>query len=97
MKSGLNIALVSDAGTPCISDPGYRLVHMSHVENIEVVSIPGSCSLVSSLSISGLPTDTFFFQGFLPRKKGRKTKFELLQGIKSTVIIFESPRRLKKT
>jgi len=97
LKSGLSVALVSDAGTPCISDPGYRLVHMSHLKNIEVVSVPGSCSLISSLSISGLPTDTFYFQGFLPRKKGRKTKFELLKNIQSTVVVFESPKRLKKT
>ena len=97
LKDDFDIALVSDAGTPCISDPGYRLINKSHLENIEVISIPGPCSLIASLSISGLPTDTFYYQGFLPRKKGRKTKFELLREIQSTVIIFESPKRLNRT
>ena len=97
LKDDFDIALVSDAGTPCISDPGYRLINKSHLEKIEVISIPGPCSLIASLSISGLPTDTFYYQGFLPRKKGRKTKFELLREIQSTVIIFESPKRLNRT
>ena len=71
-----DVALVSDAGTPCISDPGYRVVHKSLMNNLNVISIPGPSSVQSALSISGLPSDNYFFQGFLPKKKGRKTKFE---------------------
>ena len=97
LQKGENLALVADAGTPCISDPGYRLVHACHLDNIEVVSIPGASSVVSALSISGLPTDSFYFCGFLPRKKGRKTKFEFLTSLPTTVIIYESPHRILKT
>lgn len=97
LQRGENLALVTDAGTPCISDPGYRLVHACHLDNIEVVSIPGASSVVSALSISGLPTDSFYFCGFLPRKKGRKTKFEFLTSLPTTVIIYESPHRILKT
>ena len=92
-----NIALISDAGTPCISDPGYRLVNMATLNNIKVLSIPGASSVHAALSISGLPTDNFFFQGFLPKKKGRKTKFETLKELECTIILFESPKRIKKT
>ena len=60
-----NIALISDAGTPCISDPGYRIVNMALINNIRVISIPGATSLIAALSISGLPSDKFFFEGFL--------------------------------
>ena len=97
LKNNTNIALVSDAGTPCISDPGYRLINQAHLNDIEVISVPGPSAVHSALSISGLPSDAYFFQGFLPRKKGRKTKFEYLSSIHSTVIIFESPKRIKKT
>ena len=97
LKSGNSLALVSDAGTPCISDPGYRLVNAAHHESINVVSIPGPSSVHAALSISGLPTDNYFFQGFLPKKKGRKTKFEDLRKLNCTIVIFESPKRVKKT
>ena len=92
-----NIALVSDAGTPCISDPGYRLVNASRLKNINVISIPGPSSVQSALSISGLPSDSYYFQGFLPKKKGRKTKMEKLKDYDCTIILFESPKRVKKT
>ena len=92
-----DVALVSDAGTPCISDPGYRVVHKSLMNNLNVISIPGPSSVQSALSISGLPSDNYFFQGFLPKKKGRKTKFEKLNILDCTIIIFESPKRVKKT
>tara|TARA_B100000686_G_C16057649_1_gene603046 strand:- start:26 stop:553 length:528 start_codon:yes stop_codon:yes gene_type:complete len=97
LKDGSTLALVSDAGTPCISDPGYRLVNAAHSHSINVVSIPGASSVNAALSISGLPTDNYFFQGFLPKKKGRKTKFNQLKDINCTIVIFESPKRIKKT
>ena len=97
LTDGKNMGIVSDAGTPCISDPGYKLVNNCRQLNIEVISIPGPSSLISALSISGLPTDSFYFEGFLPKKKGRKTKFEFLSSIPSTVVLFESPYRLLKT
>jgi len=97
LNNNENIGLVSDAGTPGISDPGYRLVNACHIKNINVVSIPGASSAIASLSISGLPTDNFYFCGFLPKKKGRKTKFEFLLSIPGTIVIFESPYRVLKT
>ncbi len=92
-----SIGLVSDAGTPSISDPGYRLVNACHVHSINVVSIPGASSVISALSIGGLPTDAFYFCGFLPKKKGRKTKFDFLLNINGTIVILESPYRVLKT
>ena len=97
LKDGNNIALVSDAGTPCISDPGYLLVNICRKEDIKVIPIPGPSALISALSTSGLPSDSFYFEGFLPKKKGRKTKFEFLNSLSCTVIIFESPKRVLKT
>ena len=97
LQKGNDVALISDAGTPCISDPGYLLVNACRKENICVNAIPGPCSLISALSISGLPSDSFYFEGFLPRKKGRKTKFEFLNSLKCSIIIFESPKRVIKT
>jgi 16S rRNA (cytidine1402-2'-O)-methyltransferase len=97
LLDGNSIALVSDAGTPCISDPGYRVVHLAHLNNLEVVSISGPSAVISALSISGLPTDRFFFEGFLPKKKGRKTRFEFLNSLESSVVIYESPMRVNKT
>tara|TARA_Y100001970_G_scaffold236743_1_gene296709 strand:- start:614 stop:1297 length:684 start_codon:yes stop_codon:yes gene_type:complete len=97
LKEETNIALISDAGTPCISDPGYLLVNACKKNNINVISIPGPSSLISALSTSGLPSDSFYFEGFLPKKKGRKTKFEFLSNLSCTIIIFESPKRILKT
>lgn len=97
LKNGKNVALISDAGTPTISDPGYRLVRQAHLERIVVTSIPGPSAVVNSLSVSGLPTDHFYFEGFLPRKKGRLTRFNFLATLPATIIIFESPLRLIKT
>ena len=97
LNQGKNVALISDAGTPCISDPGYLLVNSCRKNNIDVFSVPGPSSLIAALSISGLPTDAFYFEGFLPKKKGRKTKFEALILLKHTIIIFESPMRIIKT
>lgn len=97
LKDGNNIALISDAGTPCISDPGYLLVNNCKINDIKVTSVPGPSSLISALSTSGLPSDSFYFEGFLPKKKGRKTKFEFLNLLPCTIILFESPKRVNKT
>ena len=97
LDDGDSIAIISDAGTPCISDPGYRLVNLAKIEKFDVISIPGPCSVTSALSISGLPTDHFYFEGFLPPKKGRKTRFESLELLPATIVIFESPHRILKT
>lgn len=97
LKEGKNIALITDAGTPCISDPGYELVNEAHNNDIEVVCLPGASSLVSAASISGLSMRRFVFEGFLPKKKGRQTLFNSLKEEKRNIIIFESPNRLIKT
>ena len=99
LLDGSNIALVSDAGTPCISDPGYRLI--SNIKNtcpeIKVISIPGPSAATSSISISGLPSDCFYFIGFLPKKKGRQKKIKELIDYKGSIIIYESPNRVSRT
>ena len=95
--AGENIALVSDAGTPCISDPGYRLIHLARKMDIEVIVIPGPSAVTAALSISGIPTDHYYFEGFLPAKKGRKTRFELLESLPATIVIYESPLRVLRT
>ena len=97
LNSEMDIALISDAGTPCISDPGYLLINQCKKNNISVYTIPGPSAVTAALSISGLSSDSFYFEGFLPKKKGRKTKFEYLKALKCTVIIFESPKRILKT
>ena len=97
LEAGDNIALITDAGTPCISDPGYLLVNACRKKGINIFSIPGPSSLIASLSISGLPSDSFYFEGFLPKKKGRQTKFNFLNTLECTIIIFESPKRVLKT
>ena len=97
LNEGLDIALISDAGTPCLSDPGYRIVNAARKSNIEVVSIPGASSITAALSISGLPSDHFYFEGFLPKKKGRKTRLEFLSSLDCSIVIFESPNRIIKT
>ena len=97
IKKGQDIALISDAGTPCISDPGYRLVNKANKNNIKVNSIPGPCSVIASLSISGIPTDRFMFLGFAPKKKGRSKFLQYIANIdNSTFVLFESPNRLIK-
>ena len=97
LNKGDSIAIISDAGTPGISDPGYRIVNLASQENIEVVTIPGPSAVTAALSVSGMPTDHFYFEGFLPPKKGRKTRFELLESLPATVVIFESPQRVIRT
>ena len=98
MKRGKEIALVSDAGTPGISDPGYRLVQQTIERGIPVIPIPGPSAVIAALSISGLPTDSFTFAGFLP-KKGRKRRklLDKLGDLDGTSILYESPHRLMET
>lgn len=91
------VALVTDAGTPTVSDPGYRFVHAAREAGIEVVAIPGASALTAALSISGLPSDHFEFLGFLPHKKGRETAFKKIAESKHTVVFYESPHRIEKT
>jgi len=102
LKNGLNIALVSDAGTPTVSDPGFKLVRECIREEIRVESIPGPSSVITALTVSGLPTDKFLFMGYPPRKPGhRKSLFENVKStmgfVKSTIIFFEAPHRIVKT
>lgn len=98
LKTGKKVALVSNAGTPLISDPGYELVKKCLEQNIRIVPIPGATALVTALSISGCPADRFIFEGFLPRKPGkRKKRLDLLKDETRTVIIYEAPHRLLKT
>jgi 16S rRNA (cytidine1402-2'-O)-methyltransferase len=96
IKSGDNCALVSDAGTPAISDPGVRLVSETIKEQIDVVPIPGASAVITALTISGLPTDSFIFEGFLPQKKGRQKKLKELSEEKRTIILYESTYRIEK-
>ncbi|NNL82547.1 MAG: 16S rRNA (cytidine(1402)-2'-O)-methyltransferase [Winogradskyella sp.] len=95
--SGLTIALISDAGTPAISDPGFLLVRSCIENNIEVECLPGATAFVPALVNSGLPNDKFVFEGFLPVKKGRQTRLLLLAEEKKTMIFYESPHKLVKT
>ena len=95
LKEGQALALVSDAGTPLVSDPGYRLVQAAIAEGQPVTPIPGPSAVLSALVVSGLPTDRFFFEGFLPAKSGaRRGRLAELAGIPGTLMLFESPHRL---
>ena len=95
----MNLALVVDAGMPGISDPGYRISNYvrNHEKDIAVLTIPGPSSVTAGLSVSGLPSDKFYFCGFLPKKKGRNKMFNIISEIDCTIIIFESPKRVYKT
>ncbi len=98
LQDGNSVALVTDAGTPGVSDPGYRLVNLASKQGIEVVSVPGPSAAIAALSVSGLPTDRFAFIGFLPRTK--KKLIEAIESLKrypETLIFFESPKRVVKT
>lgn len=101
LKNDRNVALVSDGGTPTISDPGFRLVRQCLEENIKVISIPGPSAVVSALASSGLPTDKFIFLGFLPRKPGHRIKLlsnlkDANEKLEATVVIYEAPHRIVK-
>lgn len=98
IKSGKTVALVSDAGMPAISDPGYDLVVEALAEDIKVISLPGANAALTALIAAGLPTDHFYYYGFLPRgKKERQDELEKLKGITASIIFYEAPHRLKET
>lgn len=95
--AGKNVALVSDAGTPGISDPGFLLARACAEEGIEVLTLPGATACIPAIVSSGLPCDRFCFEGFLPQKKGRQSLLQSLAGEQRTMVFYESPRRLVKT
>ena len=96
INNGEKCALVSDAGTPTISDPGIRLISEAIKNGIEIIPIPGVSALITALTVSGLPTDSFIFEGFLPLKKGRSTKLKELSEEVRTIILYESTYRIEK-
>ncbi|MEJ5262957.1 MAG: 16S rRNA (cytidine(1402)-2'-O)-methyltransferase [Ignavibacterium sp.] len=93
---GRNAALVTDSGTPTISDPGSRLISEAIKNNIEIISVPGASAIIAALSVSGLPTDAFVFEGFLPQKKGRQKKLSQLSNEERTIVLYESVYRIEK-
>lgn len=95
LESGKSCALVSDAGTPLISDPGSRLINAAIKNRINVIAVPGPSALTAALSISGLPSSSFVFEGFLPQKKGRQKKLKELSEEEKTIILYESTYRIK--
>ena len=98
ISEGKNVALVSDAGMPLISDPGFRVVNAAIAEGFPVVSIPGAVAFVTGLAASGLPTDEFFFSGFLPpRTQARRAKLESLRTTAATLVFYEAPHRIART
>jgi len=94
---GKNIALVSDAGTPGINDPGFNIVRAAKAANIKVIGIPGACAAINALVTSGLPTDRFCYEGFLPVKKGRQTTLDRLKVEERTIILYESVHKIGRT
>ncbi|MGH7950250.1 MAG: 16S rRNA (cytidine(1402)-2'-O)-methyltransferase, partial [Candidatus Binataceae bacterium] len=97
-ESGANIALVTDAGTPAISDPGFRLVRAAHAAGIRVATVPGPSAVIAALSVAGLPTDRFTFEGFLPsRDSARRNALDALADEPRTMVFFEAARRLAAT
>ncbi len=97
LKNGQNIALITDAGTPGISDPGYLLAKAGAHSDIEMICLPGATAFVPALVVSGLPNHDFYFAGFLPQKKGRQTKLKQLAEEKKTIILYESPHKINTT
>ena len=95
LLAGDDVALISDAGTPLISDPGYHLVRQARAAGVKVVPVPGACALIAALSAAGLPSDRFIFEGFLPAKAvGRRSRLELLKEEPRTLIFYEAPHRI---
>ncbi len=94
LQNGSNIAIITDAGTPGISDPGYLLARACSEANIEMICLPGATAFVPALVVSGIPNNEFFFAGFLPAKKGRQTKLKELAALGKTIILYESPHKI---
>ncbi|MGL4629374.1 16S rRNA (cytidine(1402)-2'-O)-methyltransferase [Cetobacterium sp.] len=97
LENGNKIALVTDAGTPCISDPGFEVVDEALKRGIKVIPIPGPSAMTAAASVAGISTRRFCFEGFLPKKKGRQTLLKSLATEERTIVIFESPHRIEKT
>src|SRR5690606_727410 len=98
MESGMNVAYVSDAGTPCVSDPGYQLAAAALENGIRVVPVPGPSAAIAALSVCGFPADQFLFYGFLPPKSNSRRRFlESIRGEEQTLIFYESPARIAET
>src|SRR5574344_479015 len=97
LKSGMTMALISDAGTPGISDPGFLIVRECARQGLEVQCLPGATAVIPAIVDSGLPCDKFVFEGFLPQKKGRATRLQFLQNETRTIVFYESPYRVLKT
>lgn len=96
LENGHDVAVISDAGTPAISDPGFALVRSAYETHTKVIPVPGPSAVTAALSVCPLPAHNFFFAGFLPHKKGRKSKLEFLASLESTVVFYESPHRILK-
>ena len=96
LKNGRHIALVSDAGTPAISDPGFLLIRSCIRENVEFDCLPGPTAFVTALVQSGFPSEKFHFEGFLPAKKGRQTRWKYLESVPVTIVLYESPHKIMK-
>jgi 16S rRNA (cytidine1402-2'-O)-methyltransferase len=97
LRAGQSIALITDAGTPGVSDPAFSIVREAVTNGLPVIPVPGASALLAALVCSGLPMDRFVFEGFLPIKKGRRRRLECLQKEKRTIVLYESPHRLRKT
>ena len=97
IQNGSDVAVITDAGTPGVSDPAYKLVRAAIEKGIRVEAIPGSSALLTALVSSGLPTDRFLFEGFIPSKKGRKKRLKSIQNENATLVFFENPKRLLRT
>ncbi len=96
LEEGTDVSLITDAGTPVISDPGYALLHALHERQFKMIPVPGASALTAALSVCPLPVNNFFFAGFLPHKKGRKSRLEYLAGLRASFVVYESPYRILK-
>jgi len=96
LEKGIDVSFITDAGTPVISDPGYALLYAVHEKHLQVIPIPGPSALTTALSVCPLPVNNFFFAGFLPHKKGRKSRIEYLIALQTSFVLYESPYRIIK-
>lgn len=96
LEEGIDVAMITDAGTPGISDPGYAMVNTLYSKGFTAIPVPGPSALTAALSVCPLPVSSFFFAGFLPHKKGRKSRLEFLESLQCTVVLYESPHRITR-